>query len=208
MNILFMEEKMYAYIKGKIVEKSNNYVIVENNGIGYRIFMTITSIDKISDDVQEVKIFTYYQVREDNISLYGFLQKEELRMFELLLSVSGVGAKSAIAMLSSITPSDFAMAVIQNDTKKLTKIQGVGAKTAARIVLELKDKLKTEEAISKNSSEVQKVIKNTEEIDEASQALLILGYTKKEIDKAFEKLELDSISTQDIIKKALAFLGR
>jgi len=199
---------MYAYIKGRIVEKSNNYVIVENNGIGYRIFMTITAIDKISDDVQEVKIFTYYQVREDNISLYGFLQKEELRMFELLLSVSGVGAKSAIAMLSSITPSDFAMAVIQNDTKKLTKIQGVGAKTAARIVLELKDKLKTEEAISKNSSEVQKVIKNTEEIDEASQALLILGYTKKEIDKAFEKLELDSISTQDIIKKALAFLGR
>jgi len=199
---------MYAYIKGRIVEKSNNYVIVENNGIGYRIFMTITAIDKISDEVQEVKIFTYYQVREDNISLYGFLQKEELRMFELLLSVSGVGAKSAIAMLSSITPSDFAMAVIQNDTKKLTKIQGVGAKTAARIVLELKDKLKTEEAISKNSSEVQKVIKNTEEIDEASQALLILGYTKKEIDKAFEKLELDSISTQDIIKKALAFLGR
>ena len=144
----FKEEKMYAYIKGKIVEKSNNYVIVENNGIGYRIFMTITAIDKISDDVQEVRIYTYYQVREDNISLYGFLQKEELRMFELLLSVSGVGAKSAIAMLSSITPSDFAMAVIQNDTKKLTKIQGVGAKTAARIVLELKDKLKTEEAIS------------------------------------------------------------
>ena len=199
---------MYAYIKGKIVEKSNNYVIVENNGIGYRIFMTLTAIDKISDDVQEVKIYTYYQVREDNISLYGFLQKEELRMFELLLSVSGVGAKSAIAMLSSITPSDFAMAVIQNDTKKLTKIQGVGAKTAARIVLELKDKLKTEEAISQNDIEVQKVIKNTEEIDEASQALLILGYNKKEIDKAFEKLELDGLSTQDIIKKALAFLGR
>lgn len=204
----FKEEKMYAYIKGKIVEKSNNYVIVENNGIGYRIFMTITAIDKISDDVQEVRIYTYYQVREDNISLYGFLQKEELRMFELLLSVSGVGAKSAIAMLSSITPSDFAMAVIQNDTKKLTKIQGVGAKTAARIVLELKDKLKTEEAISQNDIEVQKVIKNTEEIDEASQALLILGYNKKEIDKAFEKLELDGLSTQDIIKKALAFLGR
>ena len=203
-----MEDKMYAYIKGKIVEKSNNYVIIENNGIGYRIFMTITAIDKIPNDVQEIKIFTYYQVREDNISLYGFLQKEELRMFELLLSVSGVGAKSAIAMLSSITPSDFAMAVIQNDTKKLTKIQGVGAKTAARIVLELKDKLKTEEAISQSNTEVQKVIKNTEEIDEASQALLILGYNKKEIEKAFEKMELSGLATQDIIKKALALLGR
>jgi len=199
---------MYAYIKGKIVEKSNNYVIIENNGIGYRIFMTITAIDKISDKNEEIKIYTYYQVREDNISLYGFLQKEELRMFELLLSVSGVGAKSAIAMLSSIMPSEFAMAIIQNDTSKLTKIQGVGAKTAARIVLELKDKLKTEEAISKENAEVQKVVKNDEEISEAMQALQILGYNKKEIEKAFEKLELVNLSTQDIIKKALVLLGR
>jgi len=199
---------MYAYIRGKIVEKSNNYVIIENNGIGYRIFMTITAIDKISEEKEEIKIYTYYQVREDNISLYGFLQKEELRMFELLLSVSGVGAKSAIAMLSSILPSEFAMAIIQNDTSKLTKIQGVGAKTAARIVLELKDKLKTEEAISKNNEEVQKVVKNDEEINEALQALQILGYNKKEIEKVFEKLELANLSTQDIIKKALSLLGR
>lgn len=199
---------MYAYIRGKIVEKSNNYVVIENNGIGYRIFMTLTSIDKISEDLEEIKIYTYYQVREDNISLYGFLQKEELRMFELLLSVSGVGAKSAIAMLSSILPSDFAMAIIQNDTSKLTKIQGVGSKTAARIVLELKDKLKTEEAISKNSEEVQKVIKSDEEVNEATQALQILGYNKKEIEKALEKLDITGLSVQDIIKKALSFLGK
>ena len=199
---------MYAYIKGKIVEKSNNYVIIENNGIGYRIFMSATAIDKIQEENEDIKIYTYYQVREDNISLYGFLQKEELRMFELLLSVSGVGAKSAIAMLSSILPSEFAMAIIQNDTSKLTKIQGVGAKTAARIVLELKDKLKTEEAISKVDENVQKAIKNDEEIEEAIQALQILGYNKKEIEKALEKLELTGLSTQDIIKKALALLGR
>lgn len=199
---------MYAYIKGKIVEKSNNYVIIENNGIGYRIFMSATGIDKIQEENKEIKIYTYYQVREDNISLYGFLQKEELRMFELLLSVSGVGAKSAIAMLSSILPSEFAMAIIQNDTSKLTKIQGVGAKTAARIVLELKDKLKTEEAISKVDANVQKVIKNDEEIEEAMQALQILGYNKKEIEKAFEKLELSDLSTQDIIKKALVLLAK
>ena len=199
---------MYAYIRGKIVEKSNNYVIIENNGIGYRIFMSVTAIDKIQEENEEVKIYTYYQVREDNISLYGFLQKEELRMFELLLSVSGVGAKSAIAMLSSILPSEFAMAIIQNDTSKLTKIQGVGAKTAARIVLELKDKLKTEEAISKADATIQKVIKNDEEIEEALQALQILGYNKKEIEKAFEKLELANLSTQNIIKKALVLLGK
>lgn len=195
---------MYAYIRGRIVEKSNNYVIVENNGIGYRIFMTMISIDKISDENEVIKIYTYYQVREDNISLYGFLQKEELHMFELLLSVSGVGAKSAIAMLSSISPSDFAMAIIQNATSKLTKIQGVGTKTAARIVLELKDKLKTEEAISKNSDIIQK----SEEVDEAIQALQILGYNRKEIEKVIEKLNISDLSVQDIIKKALNFLGK
>lgn len=198
---------MYAYIKGKIVEKSNNYVIIENNGIGYRVFMTMTSIEKISDNNEEIKIYTYYQVREDNISLYGFLQKEELRMFELLLSVSGVGAKSAIAMLSSILPSEFAMAIIQNDTSKLTKIQGVGAKTAARIVLELKDKLKTEEAISKSSSNIEKAIRSEIETDEAVQALQILGYGKKEVEKAISQIDLSGLSVQDIIKSALKLLG-
>ena len=197
---------MYAYIKGKIVEKSNNYVIIENNGIGYRIFMTMTSIEKITDGNEEIKIYTYYQVREDNISLYGFLQKEELRMFELLLSVSGVGAKSAIAMLSSILPSEFAMAIIQNDTSKLTKIQGVGAKTAARIVLELKDKLKTEEAISKSNT-IKEAIKSEQETDEAIQALQILGYGKKEIEKAIAQIDLTGLSVQDIIKNALRILG-
>lgn len=198
---------MYAYIKGKIVEKSNNYVIIENNGIGYRIFMTMTSIEKITDNNEEIKIYTYYQVREDNISLYGFLQKEELRMFELLLSVSGVGAKSAIAMLSSILPSEFAMAIIQNDTSKLTKIQGVGAKTAARIVLELKDKLKTEEAISKSNNTIKEAIKSEQETDEAIQALQILGYGKKEIEKAIAQIDLTGLSVQDIIKNALRLLG-
>ena len=198
---------MYAYIKGKIVEKSNNYVIIENNGIGYRIFMTMTSIEKITDDNGEIKIYTYYQVREDNISLYGFLQKEELRMFELLLSVSGVGAKSAIAMLSSILPSEFAMAIIQNDTSKLTKIQGVGAKTAARIVLELKDKLKTEEAISKSNNTIKEAIKSEQETDEAIQALQILGYGKKEIEKAIAQIDLTGLSVQNIIKNALRILG-
>ena len=196
---------MYAYIKGKIVEKTNSYVVIENNGIGYRIFMTITSINKIEEDI---KIYTYYQVREDNISLYGFLQKEELRMFELLLSISGVGAKSAVAMLSSITPSEFAMAIIQNDTSKLVKIQGVGAKTAARIVLELKDKLKTEEVITESDIKVKEIIKNEEEVEEAVQALQILGYNKKDINKALENINMKELELQDIIKKALVILSK
>jgi len=135
---------MFAYIKGKLVSKSNNYVVVEAGNIGYKIFMSVTAIDRLGEIEAQVKVHTYYYVREDNISLYGFVSQEELRMFELLISVSGVGAKSAIVMLSAITPSDFALAIISNNIAELTKIQGIGAKTAARIVLELKDKLKTE----------------------------------------------------------------
>ena len=103
---------MFAYIKGSLEEKGNNYVVIDVGGIGYKVFMSDISIQKIGDLRNIVKVHTYYHVREDNISLYGFLTKEELKMFELLLSVSGIGAKSAISMLSNITPSSFAFAVI------------------------------------------------------------------------------------------------
>ena len=135
---------MYAYIRGSLEIKSNDHVIVEANGIGYRIFMSSNAIQRLGDLNSIVKVFTHYHVREDNISLYGFCNLEELRMFELLISVSGVGAKSAIAILSNITPSKFALAVISNDVKELTKLPGIGAKSAQRIILELKDKLKTD----------------------------------------------------------------
>lgn len=197
---------MYAYIKGTLEDKSNTYVVVECMGIGYKIFMSNTSISNLGELGESVKIYTHYYVREDNISLYGFLSNEELRMFELLLSVSGVGAKSAIAMLSNITPSSFALAVISNDIAKLTKIPGIGAKSAQRIVLELKDKLKNEQAIEKAES-VKEKIKDDTILSEAIDALQILGYNRKEIDKAMEKIQTENMSTEDIIRKALAILS-
>ena len=103
---------MYAYIKGTLAIKANDYVVIDVNGVGYKIFMSGTAIDKLGETDETVKVYTHYYVREDNISLYGFITNEELRMFELLLSVSGIGAKSAIAMLSAITPSEFALSVI------------------------------------------------------------------------------------------------
>lgn len=136
--------------KWKIVDKANNYVVIDNGGIGYKIFMSPSVIEKLPDTGENLKVYTYYYVREDNIALYGFLSNEELRMFELLLSVSGIGAKSAIQILSSITPSSFALAVISNDVSKIVKIPGIGNKTAGRIILELKDKLKTEQTINQN----------------------------------------------------------
>lgn len=198
---------MYAYISGKIADKANNYVVIDNGGMGYKIFMSPSVIEKLPDVGEFQKTHTYYYVREDVISLYGFLTNEELRMFELLLSVSGIGAKSAIQILSSITPSSFALAVISNDVSKIVKIPGIGSKTAARIILELKDKLKTEQAISKNE-QVKEAIHESEKDTEAVVALQVLGYTRKEIEKALEKFETQNLTVEEIIKKALSILGK
>lgn len=201
---------MFAYIKGSLEDKGSNYVVIDVSGIGYKIFVSSQVLENIGDIGTTVKVHTHYYVREDNISLYGFLTNEELRMFELLLSVSGIGAKSAIAMLSAISPSSFALAVITNDVTKLTKIPGIGAKTAARIVLELKDKLKTEEAISK-SEEFKEVLVSVDNdnINEAIQALQVLGYTKYDINKAIQKIgDTKNLSIEEIIKKGLQLLSK
>lgn len=200
---------MFAYIRGNLEGKANNYIVIDVSGVGYKIFMSETAIENIGEIGDLVKVYTHYHVREDDISLYGFLTNEELRMFELLISVSGVGAKSAITMLSNITPSSFALAVISNDTVKLTKIPGIGAKTAARIILELKDKLKTEETInnSKTNKEVRDAIKDDNKVTEAISALQVLGYNRKEIEKAFEKLDKDALSVEDLIRKGLTILS-
>ena len=198
---------MFAYIKGSLEQKSINYVVIDVGGIGYKIFMATKAIETLGEIGKVVKVHTHYYVREDNISLYGFNTNEELRMFELLLQVSGIGAKSAIAMLSEISPSSFALAVISDDISQLVKIPGIGKKTAARIVLELKDKLKTEEAITK-TEEVKLSITNEEETSEAIAALQVLGYTKREIEKALENVDTKNLQLEEIIKQGLKNLAR
>lgn len=198
---------MIAYVKGKLDTKTNTFVVIDVQGIGYRVFMPAKSIDSLGEVGQVVKVYTHYYVREDNISLYGFSSNEELRMFELLISVSGVGAKSAITMLSEINPSSFALAVITDDVSKLVKIPGVGKKTAARIILELKDKLKTEDSIEQ-TEEVSTAIEKDNNAVEAIAALQVLGYTRKEIEKVFEKIDTKNLELEEIIKVALKYLAR
>lgn len=197
---------MYAYIKGSLEEKTSKYVVIDVTGVGYKIFMSSSNIEKIGSLGQTVKVYTYYYVREDNISLYGFLSNEEQKMFELLLSVSGIGAKTALAMLSQISPSHFALAVIIGDISELKKISGVGPKSAQRIILELKDKLKTESSITE--PEVQDAISFDDSSSEAMSALQILGYNRKEIEVALAKIDLADLKTEDIIRKALSILGK
>lgn len=199
---------MFAYIKGSLEIKTRGYVVIDVNGVGYKIFMSETAIEKIGEIGKNVKVHTYLKVREDDMSLYGFNTNEELRMFELLLQVSGIGAKSAITILSNITPSSFALAVITNDIAKIKALPGIGPKTAQRIILELKDKIKTEEAISEDKSiNINEQVIDNEKISEAISALQVLGYSKKEIEKAIQKVD-NSLSVEEIIKIGLKNLAR
>lgn len=200
---------MLAYIKGSLEMKFDNYVVIDVGGLGYKVFMSEKAIEEIGNIGDIVKVHTYYRVREDDISIYGFLSNEELKMFELLLGVSGIGAKSAITILSNITPSSFALAVITSDTSKLVKIPGVGAKSAARIILELKDKIKTIEAKSQETSnQLQEAIIDDTKLQEAISALQVLGYNRKEIEKVFEKMDIETLSLEDMIRKGLSILAK
>lgn len=207
---------MLAYIKGTLEMKMTEYVVIDVGGLGYKIFMSEVGIEKLGNIGENVKVHTYYRVREDDISIYGFNTLEELKMFELLLGVSGVGAKTALAMLAVCEPSEFALAVIAEDVKTLTEIPGIGPKSAKRIILELKDKMKKEQQVeaiknqieNKEPTKLQKAIENNDKIEEATAALQVLGYNKKEIDKAFEKAEIQEKTTEELIKIGLKILGR
>ena len=203
---------MLAYIKGILEIKTKGYIVVEAGGLGYKIFMPESTIANTGNIGDKVQIYTFMRVREDDVSLYGFLTNEELRMFELLLSVSGIGAKGALGILSNITPSQFALAVISNDVAILKKVPGIGPKTAQRAILELKDKLKKEQEISiaegEETSNIEQVIKEDEKVSEAISALQVLGYSKREIIEALQTIGSTSLSVEDIIKKGLANLAK
>ena len=193
---------MINYLKGKVELKKDSFIVIDVNGIGYKVSMSDTSLQKLNLN-EEVKVFTYMRVSEDEINLYGFLSYEELSMFELLISVGGIGSKSALKILSNIIPSKFALAVITNDVNTLKKLPGIGAKTAQRIILELKDKIKTSQ-----QEEIEgDIIQIDGNLKDAQDALQVLGYTKKDIESVFEKIDLNGLSVEEIIKIGLKNLS-
>lgn len=197
---------MIAYVKGKLEVKTKDYIVVDVMGIGYKIFMSDTSINELEKG-KEVKIYTYMKVSENDMSLYGFLNNEELVTFELLITVGGIGAKSAISILSNITPSKFALAVISSDINTLKKLPGIGAKTAQRIILELKDKMKTDNAIEEDVT-VKTAIKLDNKANDAAEALCVLGYARKDVETVLGKIDTQNLTVEDIIKQGLKYLGR
>ncbi|WP_265444113.1 Holliday junction branch migration protein RuvA [Acetivibrio straminisolvens] len=201
---------MFAYIRGRLEYKNNDFLIVESNGVGYRIFTSLSTVSGIGEIGGEVKVYTYLYVREDNISLYGFLTQEELNVFELLISVSGVGPKAAVSVLSAISPSRFSLAVITDDTKTLTKAQGIGKKIAQRIILELKDKINKEQLTSNIGIEAESKALDADgsKISEAVSALMVLGYSPAEANKAVSAVYKEDMDIETIVKNALKGLAR
>ena len=195
---------MIAFLKGKVAIKASNFMVIEVNGIGYKVFMAESAIQN-KEVEDEIKVFTYMRVMEDDVSLYGFMTNEELSMFELLISVGGIGAKSALAILSNIEPSKFALAIITDDVVTLKKLPGIGAKTAQRIILELKDKIKTNETVAEQE-ELDNKAKLSENAQDAIDALQVLGYNIKAIEKVLDQIDTDNMEVEEIIKEGLKML--
>lgn len=198
---------MYAYIKGILAEITEDAIIVENQGIGYEIAVPGQVFDYLPSVGEEVKIYTYHYVREDAILLYGFLTKEDVRIFKMLIGVSGIGPKGALAILSVLSTDDLRFAILGDDAKAIAKAPGVGAKTAQRVIIELKDKLSLEDAFEqKLANQTQKAelnpavgVKN-----EAILALTSLGYSQSEALKVLQGIEISpDDQVEDVLKMAL-----
>ena len=189
-----------------VISKSKNILILENNNIGYEIYMTEIALSELNIG-ENAKIYTYYNVTQDNISLFGFKNLEEKKMFENLISVSKIGAKTAIGILSSISTAELAISIITNDINRLSKLPGIGKKTAQRLVLEVIDKVKTEEIIftEEEQESNENYLNTTEKEKDVIEALKVLGYNIKEIDNVIKTLDIKS-STEDMIKQALKIL--
>ena len=194
---------MYYYIKGRIVHKDENGLAIDANGVAYFMNTTLTSLSRAGEIGAETTMYTYLHIREDIMELYGFATQEEKRMFLMLLSVSGVGPKAALSILSVLSPENFALAVVTDDVKSITKAAGVGPKLAKRLILELRDKLKNEDLIQNAGGGVETEDVITDNRAEAVSALVALGYSAADARNAVRKVDAN-LSVEEIIKKALA----
>lgn len=197
---------MYSYIKGRLTELEEDRIVVEAGGIGYNVYTTAQTFHYLPSVGEEVKVYTYLHIREDAMILYGFLTKDDLRIFKLLIGVNGIGPKGALAILSVMTTDDLRFAVLGDDAKAISRAPGVGAKTAQRLILELKDKLSLEDAFELKSEHVQQAAESSAKgaKNEAVQALVALGYSSSEALKAINGVEIDEdTDVEDILKAAL-----
>lgn len=196
---------MYEYIKGKYVGINKDYIILENSGIGYKIFTSGATMSSIPKQGEEMILYLEQIVREDFLGLYGFDSKEELDLFKLLLTVSGVGPKAALSLLSISRVNNLKYAILTGDEKHICRGVGIGKKTAARIILELKDKLRADELLDDIQNTEAGASENVIILSEALSALLALGYSEKEAESALRNVDKNE-SIENIIKASLKLL--
>lgn len=205
---------MYAYIKGTIVEKTEENLVLENQGIGYNIRISAGTLERLPMIGEQVKIYTYTSVREDAFWLYGFLSKDDLEMFKKLIAVNGIGPKGGLAVLSVLTSQDLRFAIISGDAKRIAKAPGIGAKTAERVILELKDKVSLEETLESVFGTDEEVPSESHESDairmirtEAQQALTALGFGAADALRAVSAVAVtEGMDPGEVLRLALASL--
>lgn len=202
---------MISYIRGELTEINEDGIVIEANGLGYEVRMPLSSIDELPRLGSQIKVYTYLHVREDAVGLFGFLSKDHLNIFRLLITVNGIGPKGALGILSAITPDDLRFAVLSDDVKTIAKAPGIGSKTASKLILELKDKLKLTDAFE------QKLVNNLEGADiirtgnnlsdirkEAIEALVVLGYSQTDAAKTVRNIEIkEGMTSEDVLKQSL-----
>jgi len=204
-----MGEIMISYIKGEVVKKGIDYLIIENNGIGYYINTSFNTLKNLSEgDVSSV--FTYMHIREDVLALYGFSKKDELEMFKKLISVNGIGPKAGLAVLSTYDINSVKVAILKDDVNAISKVPGIGKKTASKIILDLKDKVGSiEEIDSINLSDIEVINDSvSNDIEDISKVLMTLGFSQLEAKKALENIDISGKTENQIIKEALKNLNR
>ncbi|MBE5939897.1 MAG: Holliday junction branch migration protein RuvA [Lachnospiraceae bacterium] len=196
---------MIGFIKGYIDDIGENSLLVECGGMGYNIFVPGTVFDSNCKIGREIKLYTYMSVREDAIQLYGFLTKEELAVYKMLIGVNGIGPKAGISILSTLSPNDLRYAVISDDVKAITAVPGIGSKTAQKVILELKDKLNLEDVFESEVSTNKLTSSSADNVqNETVQALVALGYSQSEALKAIRSIEIDNDDTAEtLLKKSL-----
>lgn len=199
---------MIAFLKGKIEELEETKAIVDVNGVGYGVFITGRDASVLSGNRETIKLHTYLQVREDAMQLYGFLKKDDLHVFRLLLGVNGIGPRAALGILSALSANDIRFAVLAGDAKAISRAPGIGAKSAQKIILELKDKFDLQETFDSSLAETENdtavTVGDRQIQDEAVQALVALGYPAGESLKAVRSAQqTEDMTTEDLLKAAL-----
>ena len=198
---------MLSYIKGNLELIMENYVVVETGGLGYQIYTSGTSIKNLPPIHSQIKLNTYMYIREDEITLYGFVSNEELEVFRLLIGISGIGPKAALSILTALSVNELRLAVVSGDVKAITRANGVGSKGAQRVILDLKDKLKMEDMLDAAYADSISRDNISEPYNDAVLALTSLGYSEYEAVKALGQVpDMDSMNSNQLLKAALRFI--